>query len=37
VLFGTKDSWLIWRLTGRRLTDVTNASRRQLMSLHTLD
>ena len=31
------DSWLIWRLTGRHLTDVTNASRTMLMSLHTLD
>ena len=37
VLFGTMDSWLIWRLTGRHLTDVTNASRTMLMSLHTLD
>ena len=25
VLFGTIDSWLIWRFTGRHLTDVTNA------------
>jgi glycerol kinase len=31
------DSWLIWRLTGRHLTDVTNASRTMLMNLHTLD
>jgi glycerol kinase len=37
VLFGTIDSWLIWRLTGRHLTDVTNASRTMLMSLETLD
>jgi glycerol kinase len=36
-LFGTMDSWLIWRLTGRHLTDVTNASRTMLMSLGTLD
>jgi glycerol kinase len=36
VLFGTMDSWLIWRLTGRHLTDVTNASRTLLMSVHTL-
>jgi glycerol kinase len=36
VLFGTIDSWLIWRLTGRHLTDVTNASRTMLMNLHTL-
>jgi glycerol kinase len=37
VLFGTMDSWLIWRLTGRHLTDVTNASRTMLMNLYTLD
>jgi glycerol kinase len=36
-LFGTIDSWLLWRLTGRHVTDVTNASRTQLMSLATLD
>jgi glycerol kinase len=37
VLFGTMDSWLIWNLTGRHLTDVTNASRTMLMNLRTLD
>ena len=37
VLFGTMDSWLIWKLTGRHLTDVTNASRTMLMNLETLD
>jgi len=37
VLFGTMDSWLIWNLTGRHLTDVTNASRTLLMNLETLD
>ncbi|MGI8840314.1 MAG: glycerol kinase GlpK [Caulobacteraceae bacterium] len=37
VLFGTMDSWLIWKLTGRHVTDVTNASRTLLMSLATLD
>src|ERR1019366_5767241 len=37
VLFGTMDSWLIWRLTGRHLTDVTNASRTMLMNLDTLE
>ena len=37
VLFGTMDSWLIWHLTGRHLTDVTNASRTMLMNLHTLE
>jgi glycerol kinase len=37
VLFGTVDSWLIWKLTGWHLTDVTNASRTMLMNLRTLD
>ncbi|TDC82223.1 glycerol kinase [Micromonospora sp. KC606] len=37
VLFGTMDSWLIWKLTGRHVTDVTNASRTMLMDLETLD
>src|SRR3546814_3163988 len=31
------DSWLIWNLTGRHLTDITNAHRTQLVSLDTLD
>jgi glycerol kinase len=35
--FGTIDSWLLWQLTGQHLTDVTNASRTQLMSLATLE
>jgi glycerol kinase len=37
VIFGTIDTWLIWRLTGRHATDVTNASRTMLMNLSTLD
>jgi glycerol kinase len=37
LLFGTMDSWLIWKLTGRHVTDVTNASRTLLMNLTTLD
>ncbi|MGZ6708138.1 MAG: glycerol kinase GlpK [Solirubrobacteraceae bacterium] len=36
ILFGTMDTWLIWKLTGRHLTDVTNASRTMLMNLETL-
>jgi len=36
LLFGTMDSWLIWKLTGRHVTDVTNASRTMLMNLRTL-
>lgn len=33
LMCGTVDSWLIWRLTGRRLTDATNASRTLLFDL----
>ena len=33
--FGTMDAWLIWNLTGRHATDVTNASRTMLMNLET--
>ena len=33
--FGTVDAWLLWNLTGRHVTDVTNASRTQLMNLET--
>jgi glycerol kinase len=38
-LFGTVDSFLIWRLSGRRLhvTDVSNASRTMLFNIHSLD
>jgi glycerol kinase len=38
VLFGTIDTFLIWRLTGGRLhvTDVSNASRTLLFNIHTL-
>lgn len=39
LLFGTIDTWLIWKLTGGRVhaTDVTNASRTMLFNIHTLD
>lgn len=37
LLFGNMDTWLIWKLTGRHVTDVTNASRTMLMNLKTLD
>jgi len=39
VLFGTVDTWLIWRLTGGRVhaTDPGNASRTLLFDIHTLD
>ncbi len=41
-MFGTIDTWLLWNLTGGtaggvHLTDVTNASRTQLVDLQTLD
>jgi glycerol kinase len=36
VLFGTMDTWLIWNMTGRHVTDVTNACRTMLMNLETL-
>jgi glycerol kinase len=41
VLFGNIDTWLLWNLTGgarggQHITDVTNASRTQLMNLETL-
>ena len=41
-IFGTIDTWIIWNLTGGpssglHVTDVTNASRTQLMDLETLD
>jgi glycerol kinase len=35
-LFGNVDSWLIWNLCGRHVTDVTNASRTMLMDLERL-
>ncbi|KAK6051707.1 glycerol kinase [Cooperia oncophora] len=34
LLFGTVDTWLIWKLTGRHVTDVSNASRTLLLDLH---
>ena len=38
VLFGTVDSFLIWRLTGgrRHVTDFSNASRTLIYNIHTL-
>jgi len=34
--FGTVDAWLAYRLTGRHVTDVTNASRTMLMDIERL-
>ncbi|MEG2436298.1 MAG: glycerol kinase GlpK, partial [Ruthenibacterium sp.] len=38
LLFGTVDTWLIWKLTGGKahVTDYTNASRTMLFNIHTL-
>mmetsp|Transcript_51148 Transcript_51148/g.102199 ORF Transcript_51148/g.102199 Transcript_51148/m.102199 type:complete len:515 (-) Transcript_51148:322-1866(-) len=35
-LFGTVDSWLLYRFTGRHVTDSTNACRTMLMNIETL-
>ncbi len=39
LLFGTVDTFLVWRLTGGRVhaTDYSNASRTLLFNIHTLD
>ena len=39
ILFGTVDSWLVWKLTGgaAHVTDYTNASRTMLYDIHKLD
>lgn len=37
LFFGNMDTWIIWNFTGEHVTDVTNASRTQLMDLETLD
>ena len=39
ILFGTVDTWLLWKLTGGRVhvTDYTNASRTMLFDIHKLD
>ncbi|MEJ7861907.1 MAG: glycerol kinase GlpK [Pyrinomonadaceae bacterium] len=38
LLFGTIDTWLVWKLTGglKHLTDVSNASRTMLFNIETL-
>lgn len=39
LLFGTVDSWIIWKLTGGKVhvTDYSNASRTMLFNIHTLN
>ncbi len=38
-MFGTVDTWLLWKLSGGKLhvTDTSNASRTLLFNIHTLD
>ena len=39
LLFGTIDTWLIWKMTGGKVhvTDYTNASRTLMFNIHTLE
>ncbi|WED24179.1 glycerol kinase GlpK [Vibrio sp. JC009] len=39
LLFGTVDTWLVWKLTAgeTHVTDVSNASRTMLFNIHTLE
>ena len=39
ILFGTVDSWLVWKLTNGQahVTDYTNACRTMMFNIHTLD
>jgi glycerol kinase len=39
ILFGTVDTWLIWKLSGGKthVTDYTNASRTMIFDIHNLD
>ena len=36
LLFGTVDTWLIWKLTGKHITDYSNASRTMLFDVDKL-
>ena len=39
ILFGTVDTWLVWKLTGGKvhITDATNAARTMIFDIHKLD
>lgn len=39
LLFGTIDTWLVWKLTGGKvhITDFSNASRTMMFNIHTLE
>ncbi len=36
LLFGTVETWLIWKLTGAHVTDVSNACRTMIFDIHKL-
>ena len=36
-LVGTVDSWLVWKMTGRHVTDVTNASRNRVKNSKNIE
>ena len=36
-MVGTVDSWLLWKLTGNHVTDVSNASRTMLFNINSLE
>lgn len=35
LMIGSTDTWLIWKLTGSYVTDITTASRTMLLNIHT--
>ena len=39
LLFGTVETWLIWKMTGgaKHLTDYSNAARTMMFNINTLD
>ncbi|NQY74546.1 MAG: glycerol kinase GlpK [Candidatus Margulisbacteria bacterium] len=37
ILFGTVDTWILWKLTGVHATEPSNASRTLLFNIHTLE
>ena len=37
LMFGTIDTWLIWKFTGNHYTDPSNASRTMLLNIHSIN
>lgn len=37
LIFGTIDTWILWKLTGNHLTDFSNASRTMLFNINNLE